>query len=187
MIDPKPPANEVPPSPNLTLVSRQSEVDFSTHYQQTSQPVYRYILARVGTIADAHDLTAQAFLAAYENYPRFDHSSTFLTWVIGIARHKIADHYRRQRDEVPLTVASDLPHPAPSPEEATQHSLHMERVAEALAALSEARREAVTMRLFAGMTNPEIAQAMDKTTDAVAMLIHRGIQDLRQRLNIEED
>lgn len=163
-------------------VPQQPTMDFAALYEQARDPVLRYVLARVGNRADADDITAQAFLAAYEARDRYRGDAPFVAWVIGIARRKIADHYRRRRDNVPLSDMPAVEHPAPQPEAAVVHQLEIERVARALHALSPERQEAVAMRLFGGLSNPDIAAVMDKTPQAVAMLVHRGLQDLKTRL-----
>jgi RNA polymerase sigma-70 factor (ECF subfamily) len=172
--------------PEILHQSRSSSqtniMTFSDYYEAHHQQVYRYMLVKTGNREDAHDLTAQVFLAAYENYAMFEHNSQFITWVMGIARNKLVDYYRSKREQVALIAAGDLPHPAPLPEEAIHQKLQLERVTNALDALSEDRQEAIALRLFGGLSNTEIAKVMQKTPAAVGMLIHRGLQDLQTRL-----
>ncbi|MEQ8673657.1 MAG: RNA polymerase sigma factor [Aggregatilineales bacterium] len=165
-----------------TTVSR----DFSAVYEAHKLTMYRYVLARVGHVQDAHDITAQVFLKAYQNAATYREDSPVLHWLIGIARHAIIDHYRRARTELPLELVQQLPHDAPPIEETVENRLRLKRVAEALNSLSEDRREALTLRLFAGLKNQEIAGVMGKSADAVAMLVHRGVQDLNARLGKDD-
>lgn len=165
-----------------TAVSR----DFSAIYEAHKLTIYRYVLARVGHVEDAHDITAQVFLKAYQNAATYREDSPVLHWLIGIARHAIIDHYRRARTDLPLELIQQLPHDAPPVEETVEHRLRLKRVTEALNSLSEDRREAITLRLFAGLKNQEIAGVMDKSADAVAMLVHRGVQDLNARLGKDD-
>ncbi len=58
--------------------------------------LYGYALQRVRQSQTAEDLVQETFLAAVQNYRKFKGQSSELTWLIGILRHKIADHYRRQ-------------------------------------------------------------------------------------------
>jgi RNA polymerase sigma-70 factor (ECF subfamily) len=159
--------------------------DFSTVYYQHRLAIYRYILARVGHIEDSQDLTAQVFLKAYQNAASYRRETAIVYWLIGIARHQIIDYYRRKRTDVSLSDASEIPTPAPSLEDSLEQRERLRRVSEALNVLSEDRREALSMRLFAGLSNPEIAEIMGKSADAVAMLVHRGLQDLKNRLGEE--
>lgn len=160
--------------------------DFSAIYSQHRLAIYRYILARIGHMEDTQDLTAQVFLKAYQNAATYRQKSPVIYWLIGIARHQIIDYYRTRNADVPITDATDLPHPTPSLEDSAEQRGRLKRVTQALNALSEDRREALTMRFFAGLTNQEIAEMMNKTADAVAMLIYRGLQDLKLRLGEEQ-
>ncbi|MBN2305409.1 MAG: RNA polymerase sigma factor [Anaerolineae bacterium] len=160
--------------------------DFSSIYNRHSLAIYRYILARIGHVEDAQDLAAQVFLKAYRNAASYRGESSVIGWLMGIARHQIIDYYRDRRVNVSLASAREIPNPAPPPDVSLEQKERLKRVFEALNALSEDRREALSLRLFAGLTNREIAGVMDKSVSAVAMLVHRGIQDLRTRLG-EED
>ena len=71
--------------------------------------VYSYVLSRCGHDVElAEELTQRTFVAAVEQRWRFDGRSDITTWLCGIARHKLADHYRRaerdQRRQIQLEV-----------------------------------------------------------------------------------
>ena len=57
--------------------------------------LFGYALQRVRQRDTAEELVQETFLAAIQNYKRFAGESSELTWLIGILRHKIADHYRQ--------------------------------------------------------------------------------------------
>ena len=54
----------------------------------------RFALTRVGCRDTAEDLVQEAFLAAWQSRSTFDGRASLGTWLIGILRRKIADHYR---------------------------------------------------------------------------------------------
>jgi RNA polymerase sigma-70 factor (ECF subfamily) len=57
--------------------------------------LYRYALKRVGKADTAEDLVQETFLAAIRSANDFERRSKLQTWLIGILRHKIADHLRK--------------------------------------------------------------------------------------------
>lgn len=58
--------------------------------------LYSYALARVGWNAGlAEDLVQETLLAGLHGYERFSHKSSVETWLFGILRRKVVDHYRR--------------------------------------------------------------------------------------------
>lgn len=54
----------------------------------------RYALARVGDHATAEDLVQETLVTAVAKISEFAGGSTMRTWLVGILRHKILDHYR---------------------------------------------------------------------------------------------
>ncbi len=54
-----------------------------------------YAMQRVSQRETAEELVQETFLAAIQNHTRFAGQSSELTWLFGILRHKIADHYRQ--------------------------------------------------------------------------------------------
>jgi RNA polymerase sigma-70 factor (ECF subfamily) len=54
----------------------------------------RYALARVGERATAEDLVQETLVTAVAKISEFAGGSTMRTWLVGILRHKILDHYR---------------------------------------------------------------------------------------------
>lgn len=69
--------------------------------------LYRYALSRVRDEASAEDLVQEAFLAALKSRDRFEGGSSELTWMTGILRNKIFEHYRRQAKEAPLRTSDE--------------------------------------------------------------------------------
>src|SRR5258707_13333576 len=61
--------------------------------------VYGYLLARCGDTGLAEDLTAESFLAAVHAVRKPGAPDPSIPWLIGVARHKLADHWRRAERE----------------------------------------------------------------------------------------
>ncbi len=167
---------------------RQAQADlsaFSQLYQRHAKQVYRYLLVRVGNVQDAQDLTSQTFLAAMESLHSYRGQQQFAAWLLGIARHKVGDQYRRRRPDLLPETAESLPDHSEGPDEVINRRLEMERVAQKLTAIAPDRAEALSLRLFAGLEVAEIAQVMEKNEAAVRMLVFRGLRDLQAQLQVE--
>ena len=78
-----------------------NDAGFEAWYRRTVPRVYSYLVSRSGgDLSLAEDLTQQTFIAAIDQRSRFDGRSDTITWLCGIARHKLADHFRAlERDE----------------------------------------------------------------------------------------
>ena len=167
-------------------LARQARGDpqaFAELYGRFLDRVYRFILIRTGNVQDAQDLTSQTFLAALENIGKYGARGSFGGWLFGIARHKIADHYRRRRVDVPLDDVEWLHHPDPCPEEIADARLQLDRVSRALHSLDGQQAEALALRIFGELSASEVGQVMGKTESAVKMLVHRGLRKLQERLD----
>jgi RNA polymerase sigma-70 factor, ECF subfamily len=159
---------------------------FSTLYQRYAQQLYRYLLVRVGNIDDAQDLTSQTFLAAMQGLQSYRGQQPFIAWLLGIARHKVADQFRR-RPEVELDEAETIAAADETVDEQVSRQLEIEQVTRKLQRIAPERAEALSLRLFGGLEVSEIARVMNKNEAAVRMLIFRGLRDLQGQLNVSAE
>jgi RNA polymerase sigma-70 factor (ECF subfamily) len=166
---------------HLVIQAQAEPAAFGELYQRHCERVYRYHLVHTGDVNDAQDLTTQTFMAALEGLSSYRGTGSFGAWLLGIARHKMALHFRRRRPELPLENAAALADPGPSPEASTGRRLQVAQVTKALHRLSPDRAEALLLCLFADLTAREAGQVMGKSEAAVKMLVLRGLRDLREK------
>lgn len=62
--------------------------------------LYRFALIRVRSETTAEDLVQETLLAGLQAFAKFSGQSTVRTWLIGILKHKIIDHFRKNRHEI---------------------------------------------------------------------------------------
>ena len=58
--------------------------------------LYSYALTRVGDEISSQDLVQETFMAALQSRSSFSGQSTEKTWLVGILKHKIMDHFRKR-------------------------------------------------------------------------------------------
>lgn len=167
---------------NLAAQAHRQPQAFAELYNRHFLRVYRYHMARTGSVADAQDLTSQTFMAALEGVAGFKGSGSFCAWLMSIARRKTALHYRTQKPFTPLETAGTLPDPQPSPETSTLQRLDMAQIQRALEKISPERAEAIRLCIFGELSAADAGQVMGKSGAAVKMLLHRGLNDLREKL-----
>lgn len=167
----------------LAMDAKHNPSAFAELYRRHLKNVYSYFFMRVGDVHHAQDLTTQTFLAAKESIASYQGRGSFAAWLMGIARRKAADHFRHNRETLPLTVVDQLSSPSPPIEEEIDRQLQLEQIAQCVKTiLTPDRAEAVALRIFGGLSTAEVAQVMGKSEAAVKMLIHRAIADLQQHL-----
>lgn len=170
---------------DLAQAARQDGIAFSELYRRYFRRVYGYHLLRTGNTDDAEDLTSQTFMAALEGIHRFDGRGAFAAWLMSIAHHKMAQHYRRKRPETNLDEHENLANPSPHPEDVAYQRGLLQQVSRALGRLAPERAEAFALRIFGGLSAAETAGVLGKSESAVKMLVHRALKDLRQILDMD--
>ena len=113
----------------LALAAASDHGAFDALYQRYVLRVYRYMVARVHNRADADDLTSQTFLAAFIDIGCYRGSAPFAAWLFGIACHRVASHYRSDRERASLDEAEALPCPTPPLDAQVHEHLQLKRVA----------------------------------------------------------
>ena len=179
--------DEMTEDDNLVRYAHRDADAFAVLYRRHNHRVYSYLMSRVGHREDAQDLTAQTFLAVLESLPMYRGQGNFVGWMLGIARHKAADYYRRQPpfiqtelDQIVLLDSARL-------EALVEQQLTMQTVAKLLRQINPERAEALRLRIFGEMKMSEIAGVMGKSEGAVKMLVARALDDLRQMLQSERE
>ena len=155
---------------------------FAVLYRRHVDRVYRYCRFRVHNEQDAQDLTAQTFMVALEQIGHYRGEGTVAAWLLGNAYYKSVDLLRATPMATGLELADDLPATEPQPEALLAQAMQRSELEQALRMLAPERAEALSLRFFGELSNREVATIMQKSEDAVKMLIHRGIQELRVRL-----
>jgi len=134
--------------------------------------VYGYLLSRCGRVALAEDLTAETFLAAVDALRRVDPPAMTVPWVVGVARHKLVDHWRRQgRDDRKLRELVDA---APPPEDPWDAQLDLVCAHDTLARLGPHHRAALTLRYLDDLPVAQVAALLDRTVHATEALLVRA-------------
>ncbi len=145
---------------------------FGRLYERYVRIVHGVLLARVPP-AEVDDLVQDVFLLALRRLPTLRAVEAFGGWLIAIARNRAHDLYRSARPQEKLS--EDLPHRRTEDVEAW-------RALAAIRSLPEAYRETLILRLVEGLTGPEIAERTGLTPGSVRVNLHRGMQQLREKL-----
>jgi RNA polymerase sigma-70 factor (ECF subfamily) len=144
--------------------------------------VYDYLLHRCGVRAIAEDLTSETVLATVDQV-RSGHIDTIeIGYLIGIARHKLVDHWRRQEREqrhFKVYVRDE--------ETAADTVFEPGRAANVLADLNPMQRAALTLRYVDDLPVPEVARVLGRSVHATETLLVRAKRAFRSRYALPED
>jgi RNA polymerase sigma factor (sigma-70 family) len=155
--------------------------DFEEVYAEQLGPVWRFVRAQIPQHADAEDVTSEVFTRAARGWDRYDaRRGTVGAWVLGIARHVVADWWRGRAPEVSWE-GIDVPAAADGDPEAVV--LGAEARAELrsqLWRLTPKERDAVALLFAAGLRAAEVGSVLGVSETAARMLVYRAVSKLRK-------
>lgn len=162
--------------------------------------LFQYAYARVSSSEVAEDLVQETFLAAVKAQGSFKARSSEKTWLIGILKHKLIDHYRREKyviysrdsEHDPDGVAAFfnakggwriLPaHWRTNPGKVQEANEFMDHFYRCLAGLPTRTADAFVYREVDGMDTEEICRKLDITQNNCWVLLYRARVLLRKCL-----
>jgi RNA polymerase sigma-70 factor, ECF subfamily len=152
-------------------------------YDRALPQVYGYFAKRCGSAFVAEDLTSETFMAAVDAVKRDRVPDLSVAWLIGVARHKLVDHWRREaREESKLALAAD-----DDTLDDWDVRLDALRAHDTLAELGPVHRTALTMRYLDGLPVPEVAALLDRTVHATEALLVRARLAFRRAYGSDTD
>jgi RNA polymerase sigma-70 factor (ECF subfamily) len=167
---------------------RKAAADF---VERHSGAVYQYVRRRLAPRTDlVDDLVQDIFLAAWARIAEYRGDAGLRGWLLGIARHKVEDHYRarlrarwdQEDDDAPIdaTPAPDLP-----VDVWLDQARMEERTQRILAALPEHYSMVLQWRYWEKRSVQEMANATGRTVKAVERTLARAREQFRRRWSDE--
>lgn len=182
--------------------------DPSTWVDQHGDYLFRYALMRLRDRSIAEETVQETFLAALQAKSKFSGNSSEKTWLIGILKHKIIDHFRKHRREVSLEDTQLLPsereetfrttgewvghwaqHAAPSdwgadPIKTLQKREFWQALEQALQTLPPRLAQVFVLREMDEMSSAEICNLLEITESNLWVMLHRSRMQLRRALEL---
>jgi RNA polymerase sigma-70 factor (TIGR02943 family) len=165
--------------------------------------LYRYALVRVRRPEVAEDLVQEALLATVRGYEKFGGRSSERSWLVGILKNKVVDHFRigRETSFTDLEFLSDEfsekfasvcfwnhnlgPHEwKPEPDEVMHRSEFWQVMRECLAKLPQKVRDVFTMREMDDVPSKEICAILSIIDSNLWVMLHRACMALRECLEM---
>lgn len=144
--------------------------------------LYVFAYRQLGDRQAAEEIVQDTLLKAWRNADRFDPvRGSMSTWLFTIARNLITDRHR-QRGARPRTVTLPADTEPAAPDAQIERMLETWQVAEALAGLSDAHREAIIACYYRGFTVAEAATRLGIPVGTVKSRLYYGLRAMRLRL-----
>jgi RNA polymerase sigma factor (sigma-70 family) len=160
-------------------VEAAGETLFERHYEA----VRRYFRNKVPPAA-ARDLVQDTFLACVQARDRFQERSTFRTYLLGIAHHRMIDYLRtRPRSRGALDIGelilADL---SPAGEDAIAAKRERRLLLRALRSLRFPLQVVLELRYWESMSDREIAEVLDEPLGTIKTRLRAGRIALEDKL-----
>lgn len=181
---------------NIQIENPEKWVDLYGDY------LYRYALYRVYEATVAEDLVQETFLAALGSFKNFQYRSSIKTWLTGILKHKIIDHFRKKAKEQQLDdIEANINKlddffdqngqwkikPTKwnaDPQKVYDQKEFIKILHECLSKLSGRQASAFILREIVGENTKEICKILNISTTNCWVLLHRARMHLRRCLEI---
>jgi RNA polymerase sigma-70 factor (ECF subfamily) len=182
---------------------KSANLDPSEWVGQYGDYLFRYAMLRLRDRSAAEDLVQETFLAALKARGSFSGNSSESTWLVGILKHKIADHFRRQAREAPLEGSDlrDQPDSSPfdgsgrwisgptdwggNPADLYREKKFLDQLAKCLSGLSPNHANAFTLREIEGEDTGEICKVLNVSETNLWVILHRARMQLRRCLETQ--
>lgn len=132
----------------------------------------------------AADVAQDAFLKAFRGLDRFRGEASFKTWLLTIAANEARGVLRKQgrRKEIRLEAAGPVASKQETAEDALQNAQEAEQVRVLMEDLPEKQRQAVSLRIFEGLSFKEVGILIGSSEGSARVNYHHGIRRLREML-----
>jgi RNA polymerase sigma-70 factor (ECF subfamily) len=144
-------------------------------YRELAPALLNYFRRQPALAAAAEDLVHDTFVRALARAERVRMAVSPRAYLFGIARHVGTDALRRRRPTEELGETAAAP--------AAEADERLDAMRAAIAALPEAQRETLQLRLQQELSYEEIAEVLGVPVGTVRSRLHGAVQQLHATLN----
>lgn len=179
----------------MAQAQRGDRTAFKTLFERYHRRAYSLALGVVKNPDDALDVVQDAFIKAHRYLDKFEGQASFYTWLYRIVMNLAIDHLRKHQRQRPVdfddhavedgAVAGDALLPrilGGNPGRALLDKEIRERIAAALAELSDNHRAVLVMRELDGLSYEEMAQAMSCSKGTIMSRLFHARRNMQVRL-----
>jgi len=189
--------------------SERHPVDPASWVDEHGDSLFRFAFVRLRDESLAEDMVQETLLSAIQSLNSYGGKATERTWLIGILKHKIIDHYRKNSKQVQITEEdtdlSTVDHffersdawdghwaikfrpvdPEQSPEQVLERGEFWDVMNGCLSALPSRIANVFTMREMDGLTSDEICEVLCLSSSNFWVIMHRARMQLRRCIEIK--
>ena len=185
------------------------ELDPSLWVDEHGDCLFRFAFARLRDETLAEDMVQETLLSAIQSLKSYGGKSTERTWLTGILKHKIIDHYRKNSNQVQFTdedtdlsgvermferpdawdghwvIAMRPVDPEQSPEQVLERGEFWDVMNGCLSAMPDRVANVFTLREMDGLDSDEICELLSLSASNFWVIMHRARMQLRRCIEIK--
>jgi RNA polymerase sigma-70 factor (ECF subfamily) len=189
----------------MPLMTGRQALQPDVWLEEHGDVLFRYALLRLRDTSVAEEMVQETLLAALQSHHKFAGQSSERTWLTGILKHKIIDHFRRASRE----RAADPPDPmsedaarlfdesgywhhdigpvdwGANPLRDFEHKEFRKIIERCLGELPQRAASVFTLREMEEMASEEICKVMGITTTNLWVMLHRARAHMRHCLEMK--
>ena len=159
--------------------------DLESIYRQNADTVFRFLMAKTGSLDLSEELTQETFYQAIKSIDRYDGTSRISSWLCGIAKNLLYAHLREKSRE-PLPI-DEVPEPmVASTEDIVVTREETRALMRAIDDYPDPGGEILRLRLFGGLSFKQIGEIMGRTETSARVNFYRAKQSIVKELS-EDD
>ncbi|MEY4511374.1 MAG: hypothetical protein RLZZ450_3496 [Pseudomonadota bacterium] len=148
--------------------------------------LHRFLRTKVSSDAELEDLVQHTLLGCVEARHQYRAESSFRTFLLAIARHKLFAHYRRART-APRPILSTLRASATSPTQRFVRGENIDKLVRAIACLPAPMRSVLELSYWSDLGVPAIADRLSIPLNTAYSRLHRAKLALRAAMTETAD
>jgi RNA polymerase sigma-70 factor (ECF subfamily) len=143
--------------------------------------ITRFAFRMLGSAAEAEDVAQETFLRLWRQAPTWEPRAKVSTWLHRVAHNLCIDRIRARR-EVQVSELPEGEDHRPSIPTQLERLQAAQAVTDAMQALPERQRAAITLVYYQGLDNREAAEIMGVHIDALESLLSRARRSMRKQI-----
>jgi RNA polymerase sigma-70 factor, ECF subfamily len=172
----------------LVRTASGDQAAFSAFYDHTASRVLGLIRRVLIDSAQSEEVAQEVFLEAWQSASRFDpNKGRAMTWIMTMAHRRAIDRIRASqasRDRDTAVGIRDLPAAYDQVAETVEIRVEHERVEVAMATLSDAQRQAITLAYYGGLSQSEVAAELGIPLGTAKTRLRDAMIRLREELGV---
>ena len=154
-------------------------------YKEYAKTVYRFLLSRTHDADLAEELTQETFYQAIKSIDRYDGTGRISSWLCGIAKNVLYDHFRKERKaQLPEEDVSQKV--TASAEELALQNEESAAILKAIETYPEPGKEILRLRIFGGLSFKQIGAVFGRTENWARVNFYRAKQSIIKELEQDE-